>query len=167
MTNRLKQHTIPDDGFLADTAKVKVLTYDFNFPAGTVWLALKDADTWTRWLDIDHVEWTSPKPLHKGATRTVMAGKTVIEEVFPVWEENKEMGFYFSASTLPIKQFAESYRLQPTASGCKMTWTFRMEANPILKFIFNRVMVNNGKKGFPKLEAYIEANPEKFNPEMS
>ena len=159
----LKQHTTPTADYLDNPANTKVLSYQYPYPPNVIWNALVDADTWGKWVNgIEKVTWTSPEPFQKGTTRTVEGGKNVIEEVFFKWEDNAEMAFYFDRSNLPIKGFAESYALKATPSGCELIWTFRTEANPILKWLINTMMARNGKKGFPILDKYIRDNPKKF-----
>ena len=159
----LKQHITPPGDYLDDPKYTKVLRYQYPFPPNVVWNALVDGDTWSKWVNgIDKVTWTSPQPFQTGTTRTVEGGKNIIEEVFFKWSKNEEMAFYFDRSNLPIKGFAESYALKPTQSGCELIWTFRTEANPVLKWLINSMMARNGKKGFPILGQYIRNNPNKF-----
>ncbi len=159
----LKQMIVCDSDFLASDKPVKELRYQFPFSCEVVWSALEDGEAWGQWLDgIDTVEWTSPKPFAVGTTRTVRGGKNVIEEVFFTWKQNEEMAFYFDKSNLPLKAFAESYKLVPNAQGCELIWRFRAEANFILRFLAQAALGNAGKKGFPLLEKIISQNPGKY-----
>ena len=70
------------EDFIADESKIKRVSHEFPFPREVVWNALLDGETWTKWLPITKVEWTSPKPYKVGTTRTVWIGEQVVEEVF-------------------------------------------------------------------------------------
>ena len=148
--------------FLADKSKVRSVSHDFPFPAEVVWNALLDGETWTKWLPITKVEWTSPKPFGVGTTRTVWIGKEVVEEVFFGWEEGKRMAFRFDRTTLPLKAGVEDYQLHPTANGCRLDWYFRAKAPFILGPIVSKQMTSGLQKGLPVLETYIRDNPAKF-----
>ena len=150
------------EAFLADESKVKKVSHDFPFPAEVVWNALVDGDTWTRWLPITKVEWTSPKPFKVGTTRTVWIDKQVVEEVFFAWDEGRRMAFRFDSSTLPLKAAVEDYQVHPTADGCRLDWYFRVKAPFILGPLVSKQMASGLQKGLPKLEAYIRENPGKF-----
>lgn len=148
--------------FLADKSKVKSVSHDFPFPAEIVWNALLDGETWTRWLPITKVEWTSPKPFGVGTTRTVWIGKEVVDEVFFAWDEGKRMAFRFDRTTLPLKAGVEDYQVHPTANGCRLDWYFRAKAPFILGPIVSKQMTSGLQKGLPALEAHIRDNPVKF-----
>ena len=148
--------------FLADSAKVQMLSHEFPFPPDAVWNALRDGETWTKWLPITEVEWTSPEPFGVGTTRTVWIGKQIVEEVFFAWEEGRRMAFRFDRTTLPVKAFVEDYQVHETPNGCRLDWRFRGKAPFLLGPIINGQMKSSGKKGLPVLETYIRDNPEKF-----
>ncbi len=138
------------------------MTYPFPFSEQLVWNALTDGETWTKWLPITEVIWTSPKPFGEGTTRTVKIENDTLEEIFIGWEKNKELTFFFNRSSLPIRGFIESYTLTPTQNGCELTWSVYIEANPIILPLLKFMMKRNGKKGFPKLSSYIGDNRDKF-----
>lgn len=148
--------------FLDDPSKVKLVRHEFPFPKEVVWNALLDGDTWTEWLPITKVEWTSPKPFGVGTTRTVWIGDQVVEEVFFAWEDNKRMAFRFDRTTLPVKACIEDYQLQNTPGGCRLDWRFRARAPFVLGPLISSQMKSGLKKGLPQLEAHIKENPAKF-----
>ena len=156
-----KMEEVGED-FLADTSKVQHLSHDFPFPPDAVWKALRDGETWTKWLPITKVEWTSPEPFGVGTTRTVWIGKQCVEEVFFAWEEGQRMAFRFDRSTMPVKAFVEDYQVHETPAGCRLDWRFRGKAPFILGPLIHGQMKSSGRKGLPLLEAYIRDNPEKF-----
>ncbi|MEQ8559357.1 MAG: SRPBCC family protein [Henriciella sp.] len=151
------------EAFLDESSKVQLLSHEFPFPRDAVWKALRDGDTWTKWLPITKVEWTSPEPFGVGTTRTVWIGKDVVEEVFIAWDEGHRMAFRFDRTTLPVKAFVEDYQLHETPGGCRLDWRFRGKAPFILGPIIHGQMKSSGRKGLPKLEAYIRDNPAKFD----
>ena len=117
---------------------------------------LARADTWPRWAKvIKHVEYTSPEPHGVGTTRVVrMAGGMVGDEEFLAWEPGRQMAFRFNTSaTKTLKAFLENYRLEPVASGTRLTWELGMEtagpsklfspvSTPITNFMFRRFLKN-------------------------
>jgi hypothetical protein len=150
------------EAFLADPSKVKFVSHDFPFPASVVWNALLDGDTWTRWLPITKVEWTSPQPFGVGTTRTVWIGEQVVDEVFFAWEEGHRMAFRFDRTTLPVRACVEDYQILETPEGCRLDWRFRAKAPFPLGPLISMQMKSGLKKGLPALEAYIQENPAKF-----
>jgi len=86
-----------------------------------------DADAWPRWATvITKVTWTSPQPRRSiGTTRIVdMRGGIVGSKLFPVCEPDRRMAFRFNeCSTGTVAALAEDYRIEPTARGCRLTWT--------------------------------------------
>ena len=162
MPKTLKNHEDVGEEFLRSTPSNNRLTHIFPFPREAVWAALIDADAWTVWLPIDKVTWTSPEPLALGATRTVEIGGDRIDEYFFAWDEKQRMAFRFSASTLPIRAFAEDYTLQDSGSGCALVWRFHCKAFPLLTPFLNARMRKSGRTGFPKLERFIQDNPARF-----
>ncbi|MAN73156.1 MAG: MxaD family protein [Henriciella sp.] len=150
------------EDFIADESKIKRVSHEFPFPREVVWNALLDGETWTKWLPITKVEWTSPKPYKVGTTRTVWIGEQVVEEVFFAWEDTKRMAFYFDRTTLPIKACVEDYRLQNVPGGCRLDWIFRAKAPFILGPLISGQMKKGIKKGLPELEAYVRDHPAKF-----
>lgn len=91
---------------------------------------LADAESWPRWASvITDVTWTSPQPYGVGTTRTVtMRGGIVGYEEFIAWEPYTYLAFRFNESTTrALGAFAESYRVEPTAQGCRLTWTMAIK----------------------------------------
>lgn len=91
---------------------------------------LADAAAWPHWASaITNVTWTSPEPYGVGTTRTVtMHGGIVGDEEFIAWEPYSYLAFRFNASTTrTLSAFAEDYRVEPTTSGCRLTWTMAIK----------------------------------------
>ena len=104
-------------------------TVELSVTPEQVFEVLADASAWPRWAKvITGVTWTSPEPRGVGTTRTVrMRGGIVGDEEFLAWEPNTHMAFRFNACSVSgITAFAEDYRIVPTATGCRLTWTLAM-----------------------------------------
>jgi len=113
-----------------DTAKHRYSnSVDLRITPEQLFDVFADANAWPRWAKvIRHVEWTSPLPPVVGTTRTVrMLGGLVGSEEFLVWEPHTQMAFRFNeASERSISAFAERYNVEPTAEGCRLTWTLAL-----------------------------------------
>jgi carbon monoxide dehydrogenase subunit G len=117
---------------------------------------LADAEAWPRWASvITKVTWTSPEPRGVGATRVVdMRGGIVGNEEFLAWEPFRHMAFRFNeSSSSALAAFAEDYLIEPTAQGCRLTWTLanrltgpaRVAAPlsaPLMNVAFRRFLAN-------------------------
>ena len=160
MSKSTKQHQqVSDEYFAGESISA---SYAFPFPPSVVWAALLDGPTWTEWLAIDSVDWTSPKPFGVGTTRTIKLGKDVVEEVFFAWENERRMAFRFDKTSLPIKAAAEDYVLTETPEGCRLDFTFKVTAMFPLNLVVKNKIKSGFIKGVPKLDAYIRDNLEKF-----
>jgi carbon monoxide dehydrogenase subunit G len=121
-----------------------------------LWQVLADADAWPRWASvITNVTWTSPEPHGVGTTRLVdMRGGIVGNEEFLAWEPARHMAFRFNeSSTSALAVFVEDYRIEPTAQGCRLTWTlanrltgparlFSPLSAPLMNLAFRRFLSN-------------------------
>ncbi|WP_085995736.1 SRPBCC family protein [Nocardia transvalensis] len=102
---------------------------ELNITPEQVFEVLADASAWPKWATvITGVTWTSPEPRGIGTTRTVrMRAGIVGNEEFLAWEPYAHMAFRFNESSVRgITAFAEDYRIVPTATGCRLTWTMAM-----------------------------------------
>ena len=164
-TTRAKEPKKLDDvgeEYLADASKVHKVSHDFPYPQSAVWAALLDGDTWTKWLPITKVEWTSAKPYQVGTTRTVWIGDQRVDEVFFAWDEGSRMAFRFDRTTLPLKAGVEDYQVHKTETGCRLDWYFRARAPFLLGPLISAQMKSGIRKGLPKLEEIIRENPGKY-----
>ncbi|WP_067815420.1 SRPBCC family protein [Nocardia inohanensis] len=123
----------PVDSAFVDTAPHRFAnTVELAVSPEQVFEVLADAASWPRWASvITGVTWTSPEPHGIGTTRTVrMRAGIVGNEEFLAWEPNTHMAFRFNeCSTRGITAFAEDYRIVPTATGCRLTWTLAMDGD--------------------------------------
>lgn len=120
------------------------------------WEVLADAEAWPRWASvITNVTWTSPEPHGVGTTRMVdMRGGIIGDEEFLAWEPARHMAFRFNASsTSSLAAFVEDYRIEPTADGCRLTWTLANRlagparwassiSGPLMNLAFRRFLSN-------------------------
>ena len=134
-----------------------VSTVDLPISPEQVWEVLDDAESWPHWATvITKVTWTSPQPHGVGTTRVVnMRGGLVGGEEYLAWEPHVHTAFRFNeASSGSIRAFAEDYRIEPTADGCRLTWVMAMEPNgvaarlgmmlgrPAMSWLFQKFLYN-------------------------
>lgn len=125
---------VPVDAAFIDSARFR-FSNSVEIPATPAQLfeIFEDAESWPRWARvITKVVWTSPPPYGPGTTRTVhMLGGLVGDEVFLAWDPGRHMSFRFTACSTPwVTAFAESYDVEPTAGGCRLTWTLALSGRP-------------------------------------
>lgn len=105
-----------------------------------VWHTLTADDALVSWAKgITGAEWTTPRPLGVGATRTVTVarGAAALKERFYRWEDvdpqtlRGRMTFYCEAASRPgFTRFGEDVRLEPNVGGTRLTWAFAADAAP-------------------------------------
>ncbi|GGM37651.1 polyketide cyclase [Longimycelium tulufanense] len=128
-----------DEGFF-DSAPFRYrYPMDLPVPAERVWAGLTGSDplSWCRLLS--EVRYTSDRPFGVGTTRTatVLRGSLRIRERFITWDEGRRHAFLAEEANLPVfRRFGEDYLVEPTATGCRFTWTFAFEPNPALRLAF-------------------------------
>lgn len=142
--------------WLSQASTVFVNSVDLACTPEELFGFLARADTWPRWASvITEVRYTSPEPYGVGTTRVVqMRGKIVGEEEFLAWEPARRLAFRFNASsTSALRAFLEDYRIEPTSSGCRLTWTLAQElagpskalaplSGPVCNLVFRRFLRN-------------------------
>jgi len=118
----------PFDENFFDTAPQRYrFVMDLPQPAGEIWTAALGGDeplTWVRGL---RVRWTTPPPRGVGAARVAYGafGAIRLYERFHVWEEGRRIAFRVERCNVPLfRCFGEDYLVEPTATGCRFTWTF-------------------------------------------
>jgi len=145
-----------DIGFLRTAPHRFSNSVDLAVTPGQLFEVLADADAWPRWATvITGVTWTSPEPRGVGATRVVnMRGGIVGNEEFLAWEPGSYMAFRFNeCSSSALAAFAEDYRIQATAQGCRLTWSVANRlvgparlsaplAGPLMNLAFRRFLTN-------------------------
>ncbi len=111
-------------------------TIDLAITPEQLFEVFDDADSWPHWVKlIRKVTWTTPKPRGIGTTRTVTMHGLTVDEEFLAWEDGRRMSFRFNATTRKaIHAFLEDYRVEPTAEGCRLTWSIALDAGGALGF---------------------------------
>jgi hypothetical protein len=134
------------------------VTVDIEIPirADQLFEILEDGDAWPKWLTaLDKVTWTSPDPKRIGTTRSIdIGGNFTADEKFIAWETDRRMAFYFTGCSRPMfRAFAEDYRVEPVAGGCRLTWSVLVRprgipewslkvVGPLLAVALRRYLVN-------------------------
>lgn len=155
-------HEPVDASIFEEPRNVWQASHHFSLPRNIVWAALKDADTWPRWLPLHKVVWTSPAPFGIGTTRTVTLPAGEADEEFFGWEEGYAMAFRFSASPIPFDAFAEDYRLRDAPGGCELTITHAAKTHSLVLMLIKPVAKLALKQSMKKLEKYLLANRQQF-----
>lgn len=114
---------------------------------------------------VKDARYTSDRPYGPGSFRrlTLMPGLVTVNEKFFLWEEDPgnryEHAFSVVEASAPgLKRFGEATRLEATADGTRLTWTFAIEpqlplrpglalANPAVRMAF-KTLVTDTKKYF-------------------
>lgn len=125
----MAQHEVRPAEWIA-TAPIQTSTsVDITATPGTVWRLLADHAGWPAWFTLlDRVEVTG-SPDGVGGTRRVVIQRLPFDEVFTVWDEEQHFAWAVTASRLPIlSAMAESVRLDPTSTGCRLDYAQGLEA---------------------------------------
>lgn len=126
----------PIDTSFFDTAPYRSShTLDLPVPAERVWhgLVAHPPLSWCRFLS--RTDWTSPPPHGVDSERRVVVGTLLhLRERFISWEEGRHHAFTVDAANLPLfRRFGETCHLEPTPTGCQLTWTFAYELRPAFR----------------------------------
>ncbi|PZS15773.1 MAG: SRPBCC family protein [Pseudonocardiales bacterium] len=155
----------PADGTFFQTAPyIYRFPIDLPVPPERVWESLTSERSVAAWgPGVQSLRWTSPRPFGVGTTREVvlpLRSITVIEQYFR-WDEGKGYSFFVrEANRAVLRRMAEDYLLEPSASGCRFTWTFAIEptaksapllrvGDPVNKLAFGQ-MARRSKSYFVK-----------------
>lgn len=154
---KLRDHDPVTPAFFDRAPARVVLHQDVPASADALFASFADAAAWKAWLGID-VEWTSPPG--PDATRIVRTVGAEIHERFFLWEPGQGVAFFFELSPLPIRAFAEDYRITPTGpTSSRLTWTIAIDGNPVIARGVALVMRINGMRALPKLARFLRDNP--------
>lgn len=162
MPKPTRPHKAVGPEYLTPAIERPMARHVFKVPASAVWAALRDGPTWSQWLPITKVTWTSPEPFGVGTTRTVEIGEQVVNEYFYAWEEGRRMAFRFTDSSLPVSAGAEDYTVVPNGAGCEFLWSGKASAIFPLGGLITGQLRGSIAAGMPKLEALILAEPKRF-----
>jgi hypothetical protein len=142
-----------EEGFFDEAPLRLAATFDIPRTAAQIWADLT-TDNPLRWCRIlTRIDWTSPRPLGVGATRTArsLGGTTVIDELFFRWEEGRRQSFHVVTANTPMfRRFAEDYLVEATGeTSCRFTWVIAIEpraafriANPVNKALLETLFTD-------------------------
>jgi len=120
-----------DETFFASAPHVYRFPIELPVPHERVWESLTSERSIGAWgPGIESLKWTAPRPFGVGTTREVVLRlhSITVKEEFFLWEEGKRYAFWARAANRPgLNRFAEDYLLEPSESGCRLTWTFAIE----------------------------------------
>lgn len=128
-----------DESFLDSAQHRFVYPIELAALADEVWGALTGSRPlgWCRMLT--HVAYTSGPARGAGTTRRseVAWGAMTFDERFFAWDDSRRRhAFFVERCNVPLtRAFAEEYRVEPTARGCRLTWTFAFEENRRYRFV--------------------------------
>ena len=150
-----------DEAFFRTAPHVYSFVQELPVTPERVWESLVSDHSVADWTPLLHsIEWTSPRPLGVGSTRTVvLPGKALtIHEYFFLWEEGRRFSFYGVDASLPLfSRFAEDYVVEPSGTGTRFTWTFALDgtgmSRPLLSVLSPANRLNfrtmaHGAKGY-------------------
>jgi hypothetical protein len=131
---------IVDLSFL-DRAKVRFVNeVEVDCTPADLFAILADEHSWPIWAPgFKRIEWTSPKPVRAGTTRTahLMFG-VAIHELYLLYEPGERMSFIFTGSNKNLSggldALIEDYRVTDLGGGrCRLTWTMGYDAAGIMR----------------------------------
>jgi hypothetical protein len=125
----MAQHEVRPAEWIA-TAPIQTSTsVDIVATPAAVWGFLADHGSWPQWFTLlDRVEVTG-SPAGVGGTRRVVSQRLPFDEVFTAWDEGQHFAWAVTSSRLPILSvMAESIRLDPTSTGCRLDYTQGLQA---------------------------------------
>ncbi|EFV12047.1 SRPBCC family protein [Segniliparus rugosus] len=114
-----------DDSFYRTAPIVFQASAELKAPVAQVWGLLEDLS----WLPLLRFRWEGAPPHGPNSLRRLSVGKRfyAVEHCLHV-VPNARLSFDMPEAAFPgLRAFAEDYRLEPTASGTKVTWTVAIE----------------------------------------
>ena len=113
-----------------DQAPIRVEhAVDVAAAPAVVWPWIADHAGWPRWFTGASSVVVTGRGTRVGGRRQVRAGLLRFDEVFTAWSPDRHFAFAVTSSTLPIlARMAESVRLDPAASGTRVTYRVGMQA---------------------------------------
>jgi hypothetical protein len=118
-----------DEDFLTTAPQRYSYPMDLPVPAEKVWAVL-GGDVPMDFVRGLTIRWTSAAPRSVGATRRANGafGAIRLDERYFIWDDGRRTAFTVESANVPLfRRFAEDYIVEPTAGGCRFTWTFAVE----------------------------------------
>jgi len=147
---------------LIDTARFRSTnSIDLPLTPEQLWQVLEDEEAWPQWSYVTRMSWTGPRPRGIGSTRAIetRSGGHVVDEVI-AWHPQSHLAFRVISSSADTEGASvEEFRIEPTAQGCRVTWTLAHDPkNPPLlaRLVAGRVMDSKYREYLKKLRSYTE-----------
>jgi len=104
-------------------------TIEIAAPPANVWQHVADHVAWPEWFPVlDTVEVTGA-PAGIGGKRKVTSKRLPLHEEFTAWTEGEQFAFAVVKSPLAfVAALAEDVRIEPTGTGCIVTYRQGIEA---------------------------------------
>jgi Polyketide cyclase / dehydrase and lipid transport len=122
-----------DDAFLTSAPFRYVYSVETTAPTSRIWEVLTGNEL-LMWVPVfTGLRW-GPRPFGVGTVRDVtLAWVFTVRERFFRWEEGQRYTFTAVQASFPgLRHAAEDWRIEPTPSGCRLTWTLALEAHPLI-----------------------------------
>lgn len=105
-----------------------------------VWVRIADHETWTEWFtDLKKVERIGTGA-GVGSGRRVSVAVITVDEEFTAWDENEHFAFAVTKSPVPVlAAMIESVRIEPTTSGCTVTYRQGVEGRAGFGWLAKRI----------------------------
>jgi len=155
-----------DETYFKSAPHIYKYVQDLPVAPERVWQSLIADGSVAEWTPLlKSIEWTSPRPLGLGATRTVVlpANAVTIHEHFFRWEEGHRYSFYGTEANRPLLgRIAEDYLVEEGPKGCRFTWTFALEGTKKTKGLVKLLSPGNAL-AFGRMahgaQGYFRKNP--------
>jgi hypothetical protein len=147
---------------LIDTARFRSTnSVDLSIDPGQLWQVLEDEESWPQWSYVTRMSWTGPKPFGIGTTRAIetRSGGHVVDEVI-AWHPQAHLAFRVNSTSAETEGASvEEFRIDPTAQGCRLTWTLAHDPKdpPLLaKLVAGRVLNAKYRQYLKQLRSYTD-----------
>lgn len=156
-------HPVKQPGWI-DTAPITVSeSIEIAASPEEVWAHIADHESWPEWFGpIERVE-PLGAPTGVGGGRRIFVAKRPIDETFTAWDENEHFAFAVIASKLPVLHaLAESVRLEPTATGTRVTYRQGLEGRRGFGWLMSLIWKRPAQQlavAVKALKARVEATP--------
>ena len=147
---------------LINTARFRTTnSVDLPITPSQLWQVLEDAEAYPQWSYVTRMSWTSPRPVRVGSTRAIdtRVGGHVIDEVIACHPQ-VHLAFRVNAVSAPSEGASvEEFRIEPTAQGCRLTWTLAHDPKKVSlgeRLVAKTVMNAKYREYLDKLHKYTE-----------
>jgi len=133
---------------------------DLTITPAQLWRVLEEPESWPRWSFVTKMTWIHPERLGVGSTRAIELRRgSAVDEVI-AWKPHSHMAFrMIQNSDSSQRASVEELRIEPTPTGCRLTWTLAHDAeNPSLlaRILAKKAMKWQYTEYLAKLRQYTE-----------